>query len=86
VALTSVGEVEYRFATDVMVSRPAEMVYLEFIQRDRERIVPSASPESLLIPVSWPISSSSRPQCRARPATRVVSVFRVGRDEASVGL
>jgi hypothetical protein len=26
------------------------MVYLEFIQRDREPIVPPASPESLLIP------------------------------------
>ena len=29
-----VSEVEYRFATDVRVSRPAAMVYLECIQRD----------------------------------------------------
>lgn len=29
----AVGEVEYRFATDVSVSRPREMVYLDFIQR-----------------------------------------------------
>jgi hypothetical protein len=29
----------------------------------------------LLIPVSCPISSSGCPQCRACPATRVVSVF-----------
>jgi hypothetical protein len=34
VAITLVGEVESRFATEVRVSRPAEMVYLEFIQRD----------------------------------------------------
>ena len=34
VAITMVGEVESRFATDVRVSRPAGMVYLEFIQRD----------------------------------------------------
>jgi hypothetical protein len=34
VAITMVGEVEYRFATDVSVSRPREMVYLDFIQRD----------------------------------------------------
>jgi hypothetical protein len=50
----------------------------------RDPIVPSASPELLLIPVSWPISSSSYPQCRAHAATRVVSVFPVGRDKASV--
>ena len=34
VAITMVGEVEYRFATDVSVLRPREMVYLDFIQRD----------------------------------------------------
>ena len=34
VAITLVGEVESRFATEVRVSRPAEMVYLEFIQHD----------------------------------------------------
>ena len=51
----------------------------------RDPIVPSGSPELLLIAVSWPISSSSYPQCRAHAATRVVSVFPVGRDKASVG-
>jgi hypothetical protein len=48
--MTMVGEVEYRFATDVRGSRPAEMVYLEFIQRDPRADRAVAPPESLLIP------------------------------------
>ena len=82
---TMVGEVEYRIATDVRVSRPAEMVHLEFIQRDprADRAVGIARVIAHPGVVADLIEQPSAVQ--GGPRTRVVCAVRVGRDKASVG-